>query len=352
MRLFDLCEDRLLDIDDMFVIHWNISNRQKRTVSRAPDAQPAPFIHGSQNVPHNSPMWRKKMHLWNGGFGPMDGLGCYDFSFWVRALRRGVLIQHINEPLEMYLSRNASHGHRTHHKRERHKWADRWANECDTMNEWASNQFAALLAATRNRLVGRRGRCREKRKARVQVVSVLQSQNQRFRLWIHGKSTICVAPFTLHALPEPHPQLRLVMWRSGKFSHSLCMHTARSSRQVLLQGAQAGMQWCTYTCIRCMLRVDDSGNVLVSNETSVKTLFNLQQQPLAFQDGRSCWNRPTRNDSTTIGHRKTPHLSEFDAWAQPRLTYAQRLAVDQASQAIPIAAAIHRRAVPVRILTL
>ena len=41
MRLFDLKKSRRVRMRDMFVFHWNGS---------------APFIHGSQNVPHNSPM--------------------------------------------------------------------------------------------------------------------------------------------------------------------------------------------------------------------------------------------------------------------------------------------------------
>ena len=108
----------------MFVIHWDTSG-----------AKPTPFVHGSQNVPHNSPMWRKAMHRSVGGFRPKDARGCYDFSFWVRALRRGVRIQHINEPLEMYLARPTSHGHRTH-AWEAPAWADRWTNECDSPQEW------------------------------------------------------------------------------------------------------------------------------------------------------------------------------------------------------------------------
>ena len=148
LRLFDLCGDRLLQIEDMFVIHWNRSDA---------NTEPAPFVHGSQNVPHNSPMWRKAMHHWIGGFSPKDKLGCYDFSFWVRALRRGVRIQHINEPLEMYLARSTSHGHQTH-AWESPDWADRWSNECDSRQEWEANRAAVLRAAI-GRYAPSWGRC-------------------------------------------------------------------------------------------------------------------------------------------------------------------------------------------------
>ena len=148
LRLFDLCSDRLLQIEDMFVIHWNRSDA---------NTEPAPFVHGSQNVPHNSPMWRKAMHHWIGGFSPKDKLGCYDFSFWVRALRRGVRIQHINEPLEMYLARSTSHGHQTH-AWESPDWADRWSNECDSRQEWEANRAAVLRAAI-GRYAPSWGRC-------------------------------------------------------------------------------------------------------------------------------------------------------------------------------------------------
>ena len=92
------------------------------------------------------------MHRSVGGFRPKDARGCYDFSFWVRALRRGVRIQHINEPLEMYLARPTSHGHRTH-AWEAPAWADRWTNECDSPQEWQANR-AAVLHAARGRYAG------------------------------------------------------------------------------------------------------------------------------------------------------------------------------------------------------
>ena len=49
-----------------------------------------------------------------GGFRAEGGLGCYDFSFWLRLLRAGFYVHHLNEPIEMYLERPTSHGHRTH----------------------------------------------------------------------------------------------------------------------------------------------------------------------------------------------------------------------------------------------
>ena len=112
------------------------------------------------------------MHRSVGGFRPKDARGCYDFSFWVRALRRGVRIQHINEPLEMYLARPTSHGHRTH-AWEAPAWADRWTNECDSPQEWEANR-AAVLHAARGRHAGSRAPARSPRvwvrvRARVRV---------------------------------------------------------------------------------------------------------------------------------------------------------------------------------------
>jgi len=91
-------------------------------------------------VPHNSPMWRKEMHMRLGGFRPRDNRrGCYDFSFWTRAMREGHKFRHLNEPLEMYLRRETSHGHRTHAYAGAGASPKRrtWVNECDTPEEWA-----------------------------------------------------------------------------------------------------------------------------------------------------------------------------------------------------------------------
>ena len=60
---------------------------------------------GSHNVPHNSPMWRKSMHEQLGGFSPRDGTGCYDFSFWLKALTHNYTFWHLSDGLELYLVR-------------------------------------------------------------------------------------------------------------------------------------------------------------------------------------------------------------------------------------------------------
>ena len=274
LRLFDLCGDRLLQIEDMFVIHWNRSDA---------NTEPAPFVHGSQNVPHNSPMWRKAMHHWVGGFRPKDELGCYDFSFWVRALRRGVRIQHINEPLEMYLARSTSHGHRSH-AWDSPAWADRWANECDSRQEWEANS-AAVLRAVIGKYAGW-GRCAANEQAvkrPPQVVGQLHSPTRKFTLFLQDSTTLCVEPSAQHLLAQPSRPLRLVIWRHGLFKDLLCMHRARDSRSALVQGAQAELHWCKWTCYGCTLQVSDAGHVFWSNGTFLHDLFR-------WSDNTSCWH--------------------------------------------------------------
>jgi len=284
LRLFDLCGDRLLQIEDMFVIHWNRSDA---------NTEPAPFVHGSQNVPHNSPMWRKAMHHWVGGFRPKDELGCYDFSFWVRALRRGVRIQHINEPLEMYLARSTSHGHRSH-AWDSPAWADRWANECDSRQEWEANS-AAVLRAVIGKYAGW-GRCAANEQAvkrPPQVVGQLHSPTRKFTLFLQDSTTLCVEPSAQHLLAQPSRPLRLVLWRHGWFDNLLCLHTARDSRRALIQGAQAELHWCKWTCNGCTLQVSDSGRVFWSNGTYFRDLFRWSEHRSGSQDHMSCWH-PSR----------------------------------------------------------
>ena len=120
-----------LSMADMFTYRWE--GREYYRGSRV-------VATGSQNVPHNSPMWRKEMHMRLGGFRPRDNRrGCYDFSFWTRAMREGHKFRHLNEPLEMYLRRETSHGHRTHAYAGAGASPETrtWVNECDTPEEWA-----------------------------------------------------------------------------------------------------------------------------------------------------------------------------------------------------------------------
>ena len=292
LRLFDLCGDRLLQIEDMFVIHWNRSDA---------NSEPTPFVHGSQNVPHNSPMWRKAMHHWVGGFSPKDELGCYDFSFWVRALRQGVRIQHINEPLEMSFERSTSHGHRTQ-AREPPVWADRWANECDSPGEWAANHAAALHAAM-GRYTGL-GRCvQEKERApSVQVVRQLLSPSRNFVLSVQDIDKLCVSPFSTSLSPPQAPSM-LVLWRKDRLDREgnrirlndkLCLH--RVSKRTLqhideLALNRSAQVWCTWTCNYCTLQLSDTGRVFFSNGTYERGV--IQWKPTGAAVSESCWEPRT-----------------------------------------------------------
>jgi hypothetical protein len=143
MRLFDLNQDRLLRFRDMFEVEWRWEAGSEW------NTWPLigwPYITGSRNVPHNSPMWRRSMHMSLGGFAARDNRrGCYDYSFWLRAMSSGLPQKqnfpfwHINEPLEMYLAREASHGHRTHEYKVKEGDTQEWSNECDPAWVWKAN---------------------------------------------------------------------------------------------------------------------------------------------------------------------------------------------------------------------
>jgi hypothetical protein len=102
-------------------------------------------IKGSRNVPHNSPMWRRRVHAivgpfaFNRSFQP----GCLDYSFWLRALYAGRTIFHMNEPLEIYVSRPESHGHLTHQTSVSTDSSE-WKNECDPSALWSMYKLHAL----------------------------------------------------------------------------------------------------------------------------------------------------------------------------------------------------------------
>ena len=292
-RLFDLCGDRLLQIEDMFVIHWNRSDA---------NSEPTPFVHGSQNVPHNSPTWRKAMHQWVGGFSPKDELGCYDFSFWVRALRRGVRIRHINEPLEMHLARSTSHGHRTH-AWEAPAWADGWVNACDSPGEWAANHAAALHAA-----IGRNaglGRCVQKKKPApsVQVVRQLLSPSRNFVLSVQAADKLCISPMSTSISPPKASTSMLVLWRKDRLdkegkrislNDKLCLHsvntgTLRHMDELALN--RSAQVWCTWTCNYCTLQLSDSGRVSFTNGTYERRL--MQWAPTGATVSESCWEPRT-----------------------------------------------------------
>ena len=101
-------------------------------------------------MPHNAPMWRRETHLALGGFASRDTRrSCYDFSFWLRMLRSGAQMRHLNEPLEMYLSRTTSLGHRTHAyavDQNKYPWHD-WVNECDPPEGWDANVYKLRATA-------------------------------------------------------------------------------------------------------------------------------------------------------------------------------------------------------------
>ena len=76
-----------------------------------------------------------------GGFSPKDELGCYDFSFWLRVMRHEFVVWHLNEPLEMYLERASSHGHRTHAWASP-RWEDDWASALSLTSSPASAVYS------------------------------------------------------------------------------------------------------------------------------------------------------------------------------------------------------------------
>jgi len=147
-QLFDFGEDRLLIMRDLFTYTWRRRPEELQDDDNAATALAKPFekrsyilVTGSQNVPHNAPMWRRSLHESFGGFRPRDSRrGCYDYSFWLRALFGGAKIYHHNAPLELYYSRNTSHGHRTHVWTA--KEGEEWVNECDEPDTWHRHLLA------------------------------------------------------------------------------------------------------------------------------------------------------------------------------------------------------------------
>jgi hypothetical protein len=97
-------------------------------------------VYGSRNVPHNAPVWRKRVHEVVGYFTPRFEAGCWDYSFWLKAIAAGIQIYHINEPLEFYLHRLSSYGHRSHlHSSMNSKNKNEtgpWKNPCDSRETW------------------------------------------------------------------------------------------------------------------------------------------------------------------------------------------------------------------------
>jgi len=100
---------------------------------------------GSRNVPHNSPMWRKRLHCVVGPFALNASFqpGCLDYSLWLRALHSGRKIFHVNYPLEFFVMRKASHGHTTHTSHATHH-GEEWMNLCDPPNLWNQYKSRAL----------------------------------------------------------------------------------------------------------------------------------------------------------------------------------------------------------------
>ena len=285
LQLFDLGESRRLRIDDMFVFHWNNS---------------VPFIHGSRNVPHNSPMWRRSMHLLIGGFDAEDGLGCYDFSFWLRVLRGGFHIWHLNEPLEMYLSRATSHGHRTH-AWESPRWGDRWANECDSLADWELNAAAAVRQVKR-----------PSRGPRYpQTFADLRSPKGEWLLYIQHANRICIAPYSdaLRArVRAVQRRLAVELVFNGRIrstggdwvrSRRLCMHHVERP----WNGSHKAL-WCKWTCTGCELKLSDEGRFYWTNGTRLHGANSTYSQKLFSWTDRgpnryrlpnanaTCWSPP------------------------------------------------------------
>ena len=75
---------------------------------------------GAENIPHNSPMWRRslldKAGYFTHGSPLVPRIGtCHDWALWVRAAREGA-IWHINYPLESYFVNAGSHERRNDQK--------------------------------------------------------------------------------------------------------------------------------------------------------------------------------------------------------------------------------------------
>jgi hypothetical protein len=78
----------------------------------------------TENLPHNSPMWRRSIHDnpmvgtfsggWSGG-APT----CADWALWVRVIFAGLRIWHVGYPLEIYLQRPSSHNRKHPERHER-----------------------------------------------------------------------------------------------------------------------------------------------------------------------------------------------------------------------------------------
>ena len=118
----------------------------------------------------------------------------------------------------------------------------------------------------------------------------LHSPTRKFLLFLSDSTTLCVEPSTRHSLAQPSRPLRLVLWRHGRFDNLLCMHTARDSRSALVQGAQAELHWCTWTCNGCTLQVSDAGHVFWSNGTFLHDLFRWSDHRSGSRDHTSCWH--------------------------------------------------------------
>ena len=345
LRLFDLEKSRPLGIEDMFVFHW-----KKTKMTQSPDeASKAeknplePFIHGSHNVPHNSPMWRRTMHLDVGGFNPMDGLGCYDFSFWLRVLRRGFRIEHLNEPLEMYLERATSHGHRTHAWASP-RWEDHWVNECDDKNTWTQNALLATRAATLKRFKpsnyywalqkwrkGQKNEWRHKQFAwrrkqlnctvltdhgpHAKAVNQLRSPNGKMMLYIQHGYRICVAPYTQALARQPRPPVELVFdaTRHKKRVGHLCMHPQLPPRTAMAPACKPNAKevlttkpiWCTWMCKNCQLGLSNEGRFYWSNGTYTYHVFSWKDrmEPSRFFGKKStCWSPPRVHWDASMTH--------------------------------------------------
>jgi len=93
----------------------------ERFVKRSPQHQ----IENTQNLPHNSPMWRRAIHAdpHIGGFAdarfglPFSPRGqiasCADWALWTRVVLAERLIWHVKQPLELYAARRTSHNRRS-----------------------------------------------------------------------------------------------------------------------------------------------------------------------------------------------------------------------------------------------
>ncbi len=73
---------------------------------------------GSFNLPHNSPMYRRLIHIKHGGFSkrwhhaPLSmrvSPTCSDFRYWAHVLKSGDMFFHVNSPMEVYYINTNSH---------------------------------------------------------------------------------------------------------------------------------------------------------------------------------------------------------------------------------------------------